>query len=281
MSKVTRFSAEALRALVAAQSTGDSAASPQTPAGKEAAASLPVSALPVSETEWLALDGAALQRLTKREDLAPEAALALLRHPLTGKSEMESLFRNKKLHPHYEFRLEFTRHPKTLAAPAVQFLRTLHWRDQYDLGRDAKAAPLIQRTAQTLLIERIPEISLGEQITLARIAWPEMIPALMATREEKVLSALLDNPRFREGNVVHLLEDASLPVTLVERIARHHRWAFMHRVRALLIRDPRLATQAALRLMKGLPESELNAAASHPETSKLRGLAARRMAGKK
>ena len=276
MSKVTRFSADALKALMAAQPVAASPAPEKVPAAETEAV-----AIPASEDELLTLDGAALRQLAKREDLTPEAAVILLHHPLAGKPELEQLYRNKALHLQYEFRLEFTRHPKTLAAPAVQFLRTLHWRDQYNLSRDARAAPLIQRTAQTLLVERIPEIALGEQITLARIAWPEMIPALMKTREEKVLTALLDNPRFREGNVVHLLEDSSLPVTVVEHIARHHRWAYMHRVRALLIRDPRLPTQTALRLMKGLPESELRAASEHPETSKLRGMAARRMAGRK
>ena len=261
MSKVTRFSVEALRAMIAAE--------------------VKAGAIPGSEDELLALDAAGLQKLVTRPDLTPEAAVILLRHPLTGKPELEQLFRNKTLHTQYEFRHEFSRHPKTLAAPAVQFLRTLHWRDLYELSRNARAAPLIQRTAQTQLVERIPEITLGEQITLARIAWPEMIPALMAIREEKVRVALLDNPRFTEGHVVHFLEDASLPSSVVEHIARHHRWAVMHRVRALLIRDPRLPTQAALRLMKGLPESELQAAAKHPDTSKLRGMAAKRMAGKK
>ena len=262
MSKVTRFSAEALRAMMAAQK-------------KDAPA------LPADEQALETLDAAALANLAGREDLTPEAALLLLRHPRAGKAELETLYRNKKLHLNYEFRLEFARHPHALAAPAVQFLRTLYWRDQYEISRDAKAAPLVRRTAASLLIERIPEIALGEQISLARIAWPEMIPALMATREEMVQAALLDNPRFTEAHVVRLLEDSSLPVTVVERIARHHRWAFMHRVRALLIRDPRLPTQTALRLMKGLPESELHAAAGHPETSKLRGLTAQRLAGRK
>jgi hypothetical protein len=261
MSKVTRFSAETLKAMLATAAEAD--------------------AIPADEAGMRELDREALLRLANREDLTPDAAVLLLRHPLTGKAEIEALYRNKDLHAQYEFRLAFIRHPKTLAAPAVQFLRTLFWRDQYDLSRDARAAPLVQRTAQTLLVERIPELALGEQITLARIAWPEMIPALMAVREEKVRTALLDNPRFTEGHVVHFLEDASLPASVVEQIARHHRWAFMHRVRALLIRDSRLPNQSALRLMKGMPESELQLAAKHPDTSQLRGMAAKRLARKK
>ncbi len=232
-------------------------------------------------TDLTGLDAAGVLWLAGRADLTPELALALLRHPHCDREALLKLHANRQLHNHYEFRLEFTRHPRVPAAPAVQFLRSLFWRDQFDLVRSPKVSPYLQRTAMTLLTERIPEMTLGERITLAKIAPGEMLPALLGRREEMVLVALLDNPRLREGHVVEMLEDSAVAVTVVERIARHQKWACRHRVRTLLVRDPRLPTQSALRLVKGMGESELEKLANDPTASKLRAAAAEGRLGRK
>lgn len=231
---------------------------------------------PSETTGSSAGDAAELARLAEDPELGPDAAVSILRHPHCDRAVLEILLENRKLHLQYEFRLEFAGHPKAPTIAAINFLRTLYWRDQYELAREPRTAPFLRRNAMSMLVERIPDMTLGERITLARIAGVEMIPALSRTGEPQVLAALLDNPRMREGQVVTLIEDPGAPVSLIERVARHHKWAYAYRVRALLVRDPRLKDQAALRLMKGMPDSELDKVAADPRSGRLRAEAARR-----
>jgi hypothetical protein len=227
------------------------------------------------------LSAESLREFTAANELTAEMAVLLLRRVVQARGEIELLLKKKEFHNHYDFRLEVARHPHSPAVAAVMFLRTLYWRDQFDIAKDARAAPLIRRTAIFQLQERIPEMTLGERISLGRVAIIELIPALMKLREEQVLLSLLDNPRMRESDVVRLIADAASPATLIARVARHVRWSGSQRIRQLLARDPRLQTQAALRMMSGMPESELDKLAGHPETSTLRVAAAQRLSQRK
>lgn len=228
-----------------------------------------------------ALTPEAARAFLDSEELTGELAAMLLRRVIHDRADIERLVARKALHNHYDFRLEVARHPHSPAVAAVMFLRTLYWRDQFDIAKDARAAPLIRRTAIFQLQERVPEMTLGERISLGRVAIIELIPALMKLREEQVLLSLLDNPRMRESDVVRLISDAASPATLIARVARHVRWSGSQRIRQLLARDPRLQTQAALRMMSAMPESELNKLADHPETSTLRVAAAQRLSQRK
>jgi hypothetical protein len=227
------------------------------------------------------LSDESLKAYLESDELSPELAATLLRRAIHSRQQIEQLLARKTLHNHYDFRLEVARHPKSPAVAAVQFLRTLYWRDQFDLAKDARAAPLIRRTAIFLMQERVPEMTLGERISLGRVAIIELIPALMRLREEKVLLSLLDNPRMRESDVARLVGDSASPASLIGRIAGHGRWSGSQRIRQLLARDPRLQTQAALRMMTAMPESELNKLADQPETSTLRQAAAQRLSQRK
>jgi hypothetical protein len=194
------------------------------------------------------LSDESLKAYLESDELSPELAATLLRRAIHSRQQIEQL---------------------------------LYWRDQFDLAKDARAAPLIRRTAIFLMQERVPEMTLGERISLGRVAIIELIPALMRLREEKVLLSLLDNPRMRESDVARLVGDSASPASLIGRIAGHGRWSGSQRIRQLLARDPRLQTQAALRMMTAMPESELNKLADHPETSTLRQAAAQRLSQRK
>lgn len=234
-----------------------------------------------SSDDLLELDAAALAEWLARPDLPSETAVLLLRNPRIERSQIEALLERREFHKLYDFRLEIARHPRSPATAALGALRTLYWRDQFEISRDVRANPYIRQNAVMVMQQRIPEMRLGERVTLARIAGSELIPALMGLREAQVLEALLDNPRLQEGHVVLWLEESSTPGAVVQRIARHHRWGNAHRVRHLLIRDPRLTDQAAMRMMKGLPESELRRIAEGGGGNRLRAAAAQRLLERK
>jgi len=86
----------------------------------------------------------------------------------------------------------------------------------------------------------------------ARTAAPEAIPSLLASANENVLRALIENPAFDETHVCLLLERKDLPGTLLGEIAKQKNWRTNYRVRRALAGHPHTPRLAAMRLLREL-----------------------------
>jgi hypothetical protein len=85
-----------------------------------------------------------------------------------------------------------------------------------------------------------------------RTAAPEAIPALLASANENILRALIENPSLDETHVCLLLERKDLPGTLLDEIARRKTWRTNYRVRRALAGHPHTPRLVAIRLLRDL-----------------------------
>jgi hypothetical protein len=86
----------------------------------------------------------------------------------------------------------------------------------------------------------------------ARTAASESIPALLASADENVLRALIENPALDETHICLLLERKDLPGTLLDEIAKRKNWRTNYRVRRALAGHPHTPRLAAMRLLRDL-----------------------------
>ena len=86
----------------------------------------------------------------------------------------------------------------------------------------------------------------------ARTAAPEAIPALVASANENILHALIENPAFDETHICLLLERKDLPGSLLGEIAKEKNWRTNYRVRRALAGHPHTPRLAAMRLLREL-----------------------------
>jgi len=86
----------------------------------------------------------------------------------------------------------------------------------------------------------------------ARAAAAEVIPALLASANENVLRALIENPSFDETHICLLLERKDLSGTLLGEIAKQKQWRANYRVRRALAGHPHTPRLAAMRLVREL-----------------------------
>src|SRR5258708_16591231 len=82
----------------------------------------------------------------------------------------------------------------------------------------------------------------------ARTAASESIAALLASADENVLRALIENPSLDETHLCLLLERKDLPGTLLDAIAKRKNWRTNYRVRRALPSHPHTPRLAAIRL---------------------------------
>ncbi len=65
-----------------------------------------------------------------------------------------------------------------------------------EAARNARSPESLRGALDGVLADRVPALTRGERVALARIAEPRTRAALAETRDDRVLGALLSNPRL-------------------------------------------------------------------------------------
>ena len=196
------------------------------------------------------------------DELDPGAARSALRNAYAGPEVIEMLLRQRRLLSSQEVRREIVAHPATPEAKALNLLPGLFWRDLVKLGASVRTRPRIRRAADIRLAEKLPRLSLGERIAVARQAGPGAMSQLRNDAHPRVIGALLENPRLTEGVLAPLLTSDTANPQVLERVAADRRWGLRYGVRSMLARNPRTPVTTAMGLLSGLKKSDLRAIGS-------------------
>ncbi len=101
---------------------------------------------------------------------------------------------------------------------------------------------------------------------LARSAAHDLIPVLLSSSNEAVLSALLENPLLDETQVCLLLDRKDLSGALVGEIAGSKAWSASYRIRLALAAHPHAPRLQAMRFLRDLHLMDLARVASLPSS---------------
>lgn len=159
-------------------------------------------------------------------------------------------------------------------AHALNLLGSLPWSSLIAVAQNPKTPPLVRRQAERKLILQTPTMSLGEKIAVARRAHRALFPALISNGDEKVLTALLDNPRLVENDLVVLIGTGRPPAKFITAVARHQRWGKSYRVRLALVECPSSPLPLALSVLVQLPKRDQRTIAGRGDVSERVRLAA-------
>jgi hypothetical protein len=206
--------------------------------------------------------GAAELAALVREHLAaldPSAVRQALHNPYCTAEIVEILAVQPRLVSFYEVRRELALHPQTPEPVALRLVPGLWWRDLMELGLDTRIRPRIRRVADQYLIIRLPELALGEKISLARRAAAGTLAQLRHDPHPGVISAMLDNPRLTEDILAPVVHAAGTPGPVLAAIAADRRWGTRPALQAALARHPNMPVAAALRLLPLLRKPDLRA----------------------
>jgi len=156
------------------------------------------------------------------------------------------------------------RHPHCPRTFAWRALPQLGWRDLLDVASDPRAPMPVRRQAEAKLLERLPVLTLGEKVALARTATAYLIGELCSENDPKVVAALLDNPRFTQAHCLRLVAQTSA-AEVFGLVLRHHKWGGLASVRLAALANPLLPVPLALALLTSLEDQELRQLAEREE----------------
>jgi hypothetical protein len=152
--------------------------------------------------------------------------------------------------------------PKTPRVLALRLLPSLFWRDLADVAMSPRLSKGVRGRAEALLQEQLPDMRLGEKITLAKIATTPVLVRLLAEGEPKIVRSCLINPRLREEDLVTAVRQETASPALLEAAEASSRWGERYAVRLALVLQPRTPLGVALAQITSLLDRDLERVAS-------------------
>jgi hypothetical protein len=140
---------------------------------------------------------------------------------------------------------------------ALRLVPALYWHDLAEVAATARVSGAARARAESLLRDGLPDMRLGDRVTLARLATPPLLPALLADAEERVVESALQNPRLREEDLAASVRRENTPVALLRAAAASPRWSSSYAVHLALVLQPRTPLPLALGRISSLVPRDL------------------------
>jgi hypothetical protein len=202
---------------------------------------------------------------------SPEVLLALLDNPALDETQLclllnrkdipgeilEEVARRKQLLKNYRVKRALAFHPRTPRLANLRLIRELYLMDLVQLTLLPGTSVELKRIAEEQLVARLPQLPLGQKITLARRGTARVVGALLAEGHTQTVSIALDNPGLTEAQVLKALARANLPPGVVKAVAQHRKWSHTYNVRLALVRHPASTLSTILAYLPELTVSDL------------------------
>jgi hypothetical protein len=177
--------------------------------------------------------------LLERRDLPPETLEQLGQDPAARKSRKVSV--------------ALAAHPRTPRHLALRLLRNFYTGDLMQFALRPSVGADLKHFAAEQLVTRLPSVTLGERLMLARRASETVASALLLDKESRVAHTALENARLTEAAVIKALLRPNAGAALVEAVCHHPKWSLRREVRLALLRSPHTPLARALEFARNLP----------------------------
>ena len=191
-------------------------------------------------------------------DLGPDELVIVLRDRATSAATVTRIGRNRSWMRSREVKVAFVSNPRAPQVLARQCLPHLGWRDLAELSVNQRVSPVLRREADKLLRTRLPVLSRGEKVALARRSSRGIVEMLREETDALVLRAVAGNPRAKETDFARILARADVPAEFLSWLADQSSWSQRRAVRLALVRHPRTPPPSALHLIQALSRQDID-----------------------
>jgi hypothetical protein len=182
--------------------------------------------------------------------------LLLERKDLSGLL-LEEISKRKTWRANYRVRLGLAAHPHTPRLIAMRLLRELHLMDLVRISLLPTSSMELRRLADERVLTQLPQLPLGQKLTLARRGSTRIAAGLVAHGPEQVARVALDNSFLTESQLLKTLAKQALPARIVAVVAKHDKWSKLVNIRVALLRHPHTPPDRMPELVPGLPRRDI------------------------
>jgi hypothetical protein len=190
-----------------------------------------------------ALDPPRLCVLLSRKDLPAEL--------------LEEIGARKTLLKDYSVKKALAFHPRAPRLVGLRLFRDLYLLDLAQFALSPSVSQELKRYAEEQILARLPQLPLGQKITLARRGPGRVAGALVAQGHSQVLPVALNNPFLTESNVLKSLAREKVSTNVVQALVNHPKWSQSYNVRLALVRNPNTPLATVLAFLPHITVSDL------------------------
>ena len=185
-----------------------------------------------------------------------QLCLMLERKNLPGEV-LEEVARRKPLLKSYRVKRALAFHPRAPRLISLRLIRDLYLMDLVQIALSPGISAELKRNAEDQLLARLPQLPLGQKITLARRGPARIAGALLAEGHTQVISIVLDNPYMTEAQILKALSREKLPIAVIPAVIHHRKWSITYNVRLALVRHAASPLATILGYLPELTVSDL------------------------
>jgi hypothetical protein len=201
------------------------------------------------------------------QSLTENETLAVLENRFVTPKIIAKIAQTPRLTGFYSVRLRLVSHRQTPQAHAVKLVHYLYWFDLLNLSVDVQVPAPVRRAIDTLLVNRVDKLSLGERISSARRCNTGLIKVFLYDPNPKVFESLLVNKRLREDDLLALVSSNRATPEQLLMIAQDQKWSYRYAVRKALVLNPSTPRSAAASQLRYLSRIDRKRIHSNPDTS--------------
>jgi hypothetical protein len=218
----------------------------------------------------LAANGEELAALLHGDD--EEVLLALLKSPALADTDVTVLLARKNLPAAvieeickrrdwlktYALKKALACHPHTPRLVSLRLLKEMYLMDLVQIALLPGVSAELKRNAEDQLATRLPQLPLGQKITLARRGPARVAGSLLAEGHSLVVPVALDNSHLTSAQILKVLAREGVAESVVQAIAQHPKWSCDYNVRLALLRNPATTLATSLSFLPELTVSDLH-----------------------
>jgi hypothetical protein len=170
---------------------------------------------------------------------------------------LEKIAKDKRWAENYPVRLALARNPKSPLSISLSIARYLRLFDLEEIARCHFIPLAFRRKVETMIIERIPTLPLGNKKTLAKKAAGNVLLKLLQDSDTDVVQLCLNNPHLVEGHLYKVISRADTVAATVRMIAMHPNWSSRPLIRFSLARNGHTPLSLSVRFLKSMKIMDL------------------------
>ena len=203
-------------------------------------------------------DDQVLLALLKNPALAQTDVAVLLARKNLPAAVIEEICQRREWLKTYAIKKALACHPHTPRLVTMRLLRDLYLMDLVQIALLPGVSAELKRNAEDQLITRLPQLPLGQKITLGRRGPTRVAGLLLTEGHPLVVPVALDNSHLTAAQILKVLAREGVPESVVQAIAQHRKWSCDYNVRLALVRNPATTLAVSLSYLPELAVSDLS-----------------------
>ncbi|HSA77884.1 MAG TPA: hypothetical protein VLG72_03395, partial [Nitrospirota bacterium] len=180
---------------------------------------------------------------------------------------LEMIAKDKRWAESYPVRLALARNPKAPLSISLSIARYLRLFDLEEISRCHFIPLAFRRKVETIIIERIPTLPLGNKKTLAKKSAGNVLLKLLQDGDPDVVQLCLNNPHLVEGHLYKVISRVDTVAQTIRMIAMHPNWSSRPPIRFSLARNGHTPLSLSVRFLKSMKIMDLRELYADPSVA--------------